>query len=357
MIRRRSPWVIVGVLAAIVVAVNLGLRALDRATHSPGGPVSSSLATAPEGTAAYAELLRRFGRPVAQLRQPPADADLDPRATVVVLDPIGLRSKDDAALRRFVERGGRLVAGGEPEPWLGRVLSDPPGWREGGPTAATATGLAGVRTVRTAGEGIWTSTAGALVRSGGGALALGRSLGRGQAILVSDPSPLQNRLLDEADNAAFGLALAGDRPVVFVESVHGYGPASGVDAIPTRWWWVFGGLLLAAVVLALARGRRLGPPELPDRELPPARVEFADALAIQLAKVRPRGEAASVARRVVRERLSRDLRLPADAADHELRAAAVARGWEPASVEAALGGDLLELGRALERLEREEAIV
>ena len=101
------------------------------------------------------------------------------------------------------------------------------------------------------------------------------------------------------------------------------------------------------------------PPRLFDDELHEAMQQLFDETieAIQLAKVRPRGEAASVARRVVRERLARDLRLPADAADDELRAAAVARGWEPASVEAALGGDLLELGRALERLEREEAIV
>jgi len=354
----RSPWAIVGAVLALVVAVNLGLRAVDRATRAPGGPVSSSFATAPEGAAAYAELLARFGRPVARLRERPADADLDPRATVVVLDPQGLRSDDGAALRRFVERGGRLVAGGAPDPWLGRILPDAPGWSPDAQDRAVATGVPGVRDLRTGGEGVWTGSSGrVLARAGAAPLLLERRLGSGRALLLADASPLQNRLLGRADNAALGLALAGGRPVAFVESAHGYGPASGLDAIPARWWWVFGALCLSALALALARGRRLGPPELPDRELPPARVEFAEALAIQLAKVRPRADAEATARRVVRERLARELRLSPDATDEALRAAARARGWRAEDVEAALGGDLFELGGALERLEREEAIV
>jgi hypothetical protein len=121
---------------------------------------------------------------------------------------------------------------------------------------------------------------------------------------------------------------------------------------------VFGGLLLAAIVLALAQGRRLGPPELPGRDLPPARVEFAEALATQLARTRPRGEAVGTVHRIVRERLLRRLRLPPDAAETDVRAAADARGVDPEVVEAALaasGPDLLAAWRALRTLERMEA--
>ncbi len=39
--KMRSPWAVVGVVAAAIVAVNLGLHALDQATGSPGGPDSS----------------------------------------------------------------------------------------------------------------------------------------------------------------------------------------------------------------------------------------------------------------------------------------------------------------------------
>jgi hypothetical protein len=354
----RSPWVAVAVVAGAVVALNVGLRELDRLTRSPGGPTSSSFATAPEGLAAYAELLRRNDRVVVRLREPPADAALDPAATVVVLEPTGLRTADGEALRRFVERGGRLVAGGDPGGWLDDVLARPPDWDDSAASAARAVGVPGVGPVRTAGEGAWSGPGRVLVRAGGRSVVLERPLGRGRAVLVADPSPLQNRLLDEADNAALGLALAGHRPVAFAESVHGYGPASGLDAIPGRWWWVFGGLALAAVVLALARGRRLGPPELPDRALPPARVEFAEALATQLARARPRTEGVETARAFVRGRLVRTLGLRDDATESELRTAAATHGIAPDVVDASVGdGDLLALGRALRRLEREEAVV
>jgi hypothetical protein len=355
--RWRSPWVAVAIVAAAVVALNVALRELDRLTRSPGGPASSSFATAPDGLAAYAELLRRNDRVVVRLREPPADATLDPAATVVVFEPIGLRGADGEALRRFVERGGRLVAGGDPDGWLEDVLARPPDWGDSATAAARAVGVPGVGPVRTAGEGAWSGLGRVLVRAGDRPVVLERPLGRGRAVLVADPSPLQNRLLDEADNAALGLALAGDRPVAFVESVHGYGPASGLDAIPGRWWWVFGGLALAALVLALARGRRFGPPELPDRQLPPARVEFAAALATQLARARPRTEGVETTRAVVRGRLVRTLGLHDDATDDELRAAAATHGIAPEVVDAAVGhADLLALGRALRRLEREEAV-
>ena len=227
---------------------------------------------------------------------------------------------------------------------------------------AGTTGLGDVRTVSSDARGLWQEADGVLLEAerGRGALALRRELGRGEVVLLSDASPLQNELLASADNAAFGLAVAGPpgRPVLFAESFHGYGVASGLDAVPTRWWWVFGGLLLAAIVLALAQGRRLGPAELPGRALPPARVEFAEALATQLARTRPRGDAVRTAQRLVRERLLRRLRLPPDASEPDVRAAAGARGVDAQIVDAALvesQPDLLAAGRALRELERMEA--
>ena len=361
---RRSPWLAVGVFVAAVVVVNLGLRALDEHTHSPGGPASSSFATAPDGAAGYAELLRRFDRPVVELRDPLDTALLDPRSTLVVLDPGPTLTGDDGrALRSFVESGGRAVVGGDPSGWLGNVVVPPPGWRPDASPAARAVAIPNAGPVRTAGEGAWVEPRGrALVVAGDRPVVVEQKLGTGTIVLVADASPLQNRLLGHADNAALALALAGDRPVVFAESVHGYGPASGLGAIPTRWWWAFAVLALAAVVLALSRGRRLGPPEVPWRELPPARVEFAEALALQLTKARPREDGVRTARRIARVRLERALRLPPGAGDTALRERASARQLDSASVEAVLGDgvgetDLLAVGRALVATEREEAVV
>jgi uncharacterized protein DUF4350 len=361
----RSWWTVVGVVAVAVVALNLGLREVDQRTRPPGGPTSSSFATAPDGAAAYAELLERFDRPVIRLREPPSEADLAPGSTLVLLDADGLTQDDWLAAKALLDMGGRLVYAGNDAAWL-REVDDDLVWRPR--FAGTArvppgtTRLGGARTVNADALGLWQENDGVLLEGEGGrgALALRRDFGLGEVVILSDASPLQNRLLAQADNAAFGLAVAGapGRPVLFAESFHGYGEASGADAVPTSWWWVFGGLLLAAIVLALAQGRRLGPPELRGRDLPPARVEFAEALATQLVRTRPRGAAVPTVHRLVRERLLRSLRLPPDAADAEVRAAAGAREVDPEIVEAALAAsqpDLLAAGRALRKLERMEA--
>jgi Domain of unknown function (DUF4350) len=361
----RSWWTIVGAIAVGVVALNLALREVDQRTRPPGGPTSSSFATAPDGAAGYAELLERFDRPVIRLREAPSETELSPESTLVLLDAEGLTQDDWLAAEAHLREGGRLVYAGSDTAWLREVDSDLV-WRVRFAGSARVppgtTGLGDVRTVSADAPGLWQEDDGVLLEaeSGRGALALRRALGRGEVVLLSDASPLQNRLLASADNAAFGLAVAGPpgSPVLFAESFHGYGEASGLDAVPTSWWWVFGGLLLAAIVLALAQGRRLGPAELPGRVLPPARVEFAEALATQLARTRPRGAAVPTARRLVRERLLRRLRLPPDAADADVRAAAEARGVDREIVDVALvdsPSDLLAAGRALRKLERMEA--
>ena len=346
----------------LVVAVNLALRKVDQATSGPGGPPSSSFSTGPDGAAAYAELLRRFDRPPIPLRDPPGDAELAPESTLVLLDPVGVTTEDADAIGSFLRDGGRLLYAGDEPGWYARVsgerLRQTPALATSARVPPGTEGLGEVQQVAASADGVWESDEGVLLEAEDGPLALRRSVGRGEAVFLSDATPLQNALLPAADNAAFGLAVAGPpgRPVVFAESFHGYDEARGLAAVPREWWWALGGLALAALVLALSRGRRLGPPELPGRELPPARVEFAEALGAQLARTRPRAEAIATARRLVRERLVRALRLPPDAPEPDVRAAAASRGIDGEIVDAALGEtDLLAVGMALKRLERLEA--
>ena len=117
--RAPRPRVVVAAVVAVIVAVNVALAALAELTQEPGGPPSSSYATAPDGAAAYAELLRRHGHPVRRIREPLDEAELDPSTTVVLLDP-GVVSSDAAErLAAFVSEGGVLVAGGErPGGWV-----------------------------------------------------------------------------------------------------------------------------------------------------------------------------------------------------------------------------------------------
>ena len=85
---------------------------LDRLAPAPGGPEGSSYATAPDGAAAYAELLRDAGHPVRRLRTPLSERPLERGATLVVLDAGRIERDEATAIGRFVEAGGRLIAGG-----------------------------------------------------------------------------------------------------------------------------------------------------------------------------------------------------------------------------------------------------
>lgn len=307
--RPRARTLVLGLLVAALVLA--GLDALS----GPGGPTSSSYATAPNGVAAWAELLQREGHPVTRLRTSP-DRELPPASdTLVVLDPDVLVPAQIQALRDFVTGGGRLVAGGhDPQRWVDGLLPRPPQWSARGSNVALALApapeVAGVRTVRSSGQGSWSDPGStrAVLGGGGGALLVVGTIGGGQVALLADSSPLQNRLLDQADNAALAYALAGEpgRPVAFLETVHGYGQQHGLGALPARWRWALLGLVLAALVWLGAHVRRLGPPERDARPLPPPRRAHVDALATLLTRTRPAPEAAAdPVRTAARQRLVR----------------------------------------------------
>jgi hypothetical protein len=189
----------------------------------------------------------------------------------------------------------------------------------------------------------------------GGALLLVLTAGRGRIALLADTSPLQNRLLGEADNAALALALSGRGPLTFVESVHGYGPARGLAALPARFGWALIGLALAALVLMVARGRRLGPPEPERRDLPPPRRAYVDALAATMARGNAREEGVAPVRAEARRRLARRAGSASVADDEAWWAAARAAGLEEDEARSLTGRaeddeTVLATGRALAAL-------
>ncbi|HEX8102363.1 MAG TPA: DUF4350 domain-containing protein [Solirubrobacteraceae bacterium] len=350
----------------ILLAVNLVAYAADALLPSPSGPRSSSYATAPEGLAAWADLARGAGRDVRALRRAPSDASLPRSGTVVVLDPDALLPAEARALRRFAERGGRVVAGAvRPGGWvpvlLGRAAD--PIWVDDAPKRARVllpapeTGAAA--DIVTAGEGAWRAAGETLpaIAAGDRAVLLLARAGRGRIALLADPSPLQNRLLARGDNATLALALAGPGPLYFAESVHGYGEARGLAALPGRFKWALAIFALAALIFVLARGHRLGPPEAARRELAPPRREYVDALAATLARARDRAAGTEPVRRAARERLARRAGLPDDAPEERVLAAARAAGLDDAAAGALVrpardDAGVLAAGRALATLER-----
>jgi hypothetical protein len=355
-----------GVAAAIVglILVSSAVSALFPGQH---GPASSSYATTPGGLAAYAELLDRSGHPVTQLRRAPAPGLLSPGQTVILLDPDAVLAPEGRALASFVAAGGRLVTGGSSgDAFLATILPHPP--RLVPAPAGSARPLArvpetaGVAAVATLGQRGWSPVGpatGLRPVLGQPALLLVGRLGRGLIALLADASPLQNRLLASADDARLGVDLAGapGRPVVFVESVHGYGPARGLAALPGRWWWSFAGLTLAGSAWVAGRWRRLGPPSARGRALPPARSAYLDAMTTILRRGDEPVEAAGLARAMARRRVARRGGLPAGTGRDELEAAARRLGLDErqarlvADDRPAGGDDLLVLGAALARLE------
>jgi Domain of unknown function (DUF4350) len=336
--------VLVG-FVAVLIALNIGLRAVEAAFGGrPGGPASSAFGTAPEGAAAYGELLRRAGHRVTRSRELPRDLRVPAASTTIVLiDPGLVEDADAEALRGFLERGGRLVAAGALLGWLHELVDEPPAWSSeavaGTHTLAPRSELAGIRRV-VAESGSWSSAGETLPLLGQGTrslLTLAR-VGRGDAFLLATSLPLLNENLDDADDASLGLALAGPRArdVTFLERYHGAG--RGLDALPNEWLFTLAGMAVAVLAFMLARGRRLGQPEPEERELAPARSLFVESLGALLARSRGPVEALEPLRK---RALAAAQRLPG--AEEELRVLE----QEPRTPE-----QIVALGRAAAHLER-----
>jgi hypothetical protein len=297
---------------------------------------------------------------VTRLRRRLDDAPLDPGATLVLLDPDSVADGEVAALERFLRDGGSAVLGGAvaDQDWVREAVLGVPPLRDTGdlravPLAPVAQ-TRGVRALAAAGDGAYVAGGRLLPIAGGraGALALAGGTGGGRVTVLADASPLQNRLLGRADNAAFALDLAGGagRPVVFSELHHGYG-RTGLAALPTRWKVAIVLGVLAALALMVARGRRLGPPEARGRDLPPPRRAYVDALADALGRTRRPDAAAEPVRARARRTIAGRAGLTADAPDADVRAAALRLGLDDEEADAVLGsGPPVAAGAALARL-------
>ena len=355
--------VLIGVVGA-VVAINLALAGVDRIAGGPrGGPPSSSYNAGARGLAAYADLLRRAGHGVVQLRRSLAGAPLDPRSTVVVLDA-SITADDAHALARFVQEGGRLICGGFQTLWLRELVSDPPSLAplpiDDAVPIAPVPEVAGVEHVRSFEPAAWTRTHSALPALGSSGLYLlaVENFGAGRIDFLASASPLQDALLATDDDAAFGLALAGpvSRPVVFAENAHGFGD-TGWRAIPAPARWTLFVLFLAALGWIASRIRRLGPPMPSERPLPPPRRLFVESLAQTLARTRGRRSALAPLRAAARDRVTRLAALPRDAGDAEVREAALRFGLDATEASAIVGhpaddAGVVAVGRAYAKLER-----
>jgi len=355
-----------GLFAALVVVELVGeLLAPLGASGGSGHSTSSSYATGGHGLAAYAQLLSDNGHPVDRVRQTLDRAALSPQATLVVADA-PLSAKETAAVQSFADGGGRVVLAGPLPARVAAVLVGANGRLRAvaageAHVLAPAPEVEGVDRVQSGDGGSWRSTGSALPVLGGAdgrTLAAVASVGAGRVVLLADTGPLQNAGLAEADDAAFGLAVAGPvgRPVLFAEAAHAGTSGTGLAAIPTHWKWALVAVGIATLLAMWSAGRRFGPPQDDGRDLPPARRAYVDAVAATLAKTGERDAALAPLRAAARERLRRRAALGPSATDDELRRAAAGLRLLDEDETAAVFGpvrnddDALRLGRAMARL-------
>jgi hypothetical protein len=180
-------------------------------------------------------------------------------------------------------------------------------------------------------------------------------------VFLASSTFMTNDALADRDNAAFVLNLAGppNRTAVFDEFDHGYGrTGTGLAGLPQWWRWGLGLALAAVVVWMVSAARRFGPVQRTERALIPARVEYADAVAANLAAL-PEAQldrALEPLRQEARQLLSRRSGVPMAAGDEEIRTAARSTGVPEAVMAGALDAahsadDALNLGGALAWLE------
>lgn len=342
---RRALVVVIGFVVGLNVAL-VGLR--SAVGGSPGGPVSSSFSTGGGGLEALADLARASGHEVTRLKQTPDVGDLPPEATVVLADPRRMSNDDVMALARFLSDGGRLVLAGEASaPLVDAATATGAAWHRvepvdlllvtgasAGSAATVERPLGSVRRVAGDAGGRWVNTTAMdvlLSDPEGLPVIVSHPVGPGTVVALADADPLHNRNLADEDNAALGLELIGGtgRPLVFFESVHGYG-ATGIDALPSSWRWTAAGLVLALAAGLWWAGSRLGPPEPSERDLRPARLDHVRAVAASLDRVsRHPADLVGPLTDANRLELGDRLGLPVDSSPSVWQRAAEAGGLDP----------------------------
>jgi hypothetical protein len=230
-VRVRAELVIAVVSVALLVLLAYGREAMSERPPS----VFSTYDTGPNGYRALYEVLRHAGVPVRRFESPIGVLD----ASIATLIFTGYEDdpsrkpfdgNDAAALRRFVEKGGRLVE--IDADFAGRYDVAP-----GVGSSQAAQGDAAVVLARNAyTRGVvrvsgpipsvfpFSQTRGVpLLANRRGMVAVSYRVGGGEVVAITAPSLFTNKQLREADNLRFAYnAVAGHGAAAFDEYVHGY---------------------------------------------------------------------------------------------------------------------------------------
>lgn len=365
--RKTVRWVGTAVVLIVALAVLTAWLTAPR----PGGRMDPT-ATSAEGARALVTLLREAGvdvevaDTVAQARaaarpdsltlvaQTPFTADDDALAELaaapgdlLLVEP---NSFTREALAPAVRTATSTTYGGEPDCEL--PAAQRAGVAQFGPTGT-------FEAAEASGVDLTSCYSGALVRY--------RADGR-TVTVVSSAGFLTNGMLLDEGNAALAMNLTGEHPrLIWYAPQRAEGENLGTstvfDMIPPQWNWVVWQLWLTVALVAIWKGRRLGP--LVAERLPVVvrASETAEGRARLYRAHRARDRAADALRSAALQRLAPRLGLGAGAQDSTLVLAVAQRtGADPFTVGHTLFGpapasdaELLQLAHALDDIERQVA--
>ncbi|HET6815240.1 MAG TPA: DUF4350 domain-containing protein [Actinomycetota bacterium] len=315
-VRRALPWVAVVLGVALVVAV-AGRGAEEGNPLDPASP-------GPLGTKGLVEVLRGLGgRATVSAGQPGTGTD----TALLLSDDLTPQRRQD--LLDWVRRGGTLVVA---DPSSGVTRVEPVGSTRFGLLDAEIERRCAVPALRDAervaapggvvfeipeGQGAPGSRPGATqgcFPRNDGAWLLVQPLGGGTVVRLGGASALVNQELGEADNAILLASLLvpveGTAVQVLQPPLPGGGTAGLGDLIAPRVRLALWQLVLAFVLLALWRARRLGRPVVEPQPVQLPGAELVVAVGNLLQRAKGRGQAAGLLTDDLRRSLAGRLGLP-----------------------------------------------
>jgi hypothetical protein len=363
---RRSRWWVLIALVTITAVAAIGIYLT---APRPGGSMDPD-ATEPQGAHALVALLRDQ-RVTVVVAQSVSDVENAARPGTLLLFAQTQRVTSESLLSRLAGTPGDLLLV-EPTSHARATLA--PDIRAGRPTGLDTEPNCTLREANRAGSADFGSTntySGvpdhAVTSCYGGALVRYRD-GERTVTVVGSSDFMTNRGLLRAGNAALAMNLAGQRPRLIwyaPQRVEGDSPSttSIYDLIPANAIWIVVQLWLTVILIALWKGRRVGP--LVAEELPVVvrASETVEGRGRLYRSRRARDRAAQALRDATLQRLLPRLGLGADAsASAAVIAIAQRSRFDAESLRHILYGpppvtdaDMVQLARALDDLERQVA--
>jgi hypothetical protein len=362
---RRRPWwwILIALVAICVVAAIATYLTAPR----PGGQLDP-VATGPDGGHALVTLLRDRGVAVVEVNT--ADEAVNAtRPGSLLLFGETQRVTNEPLLKRLADASGDLLLV-EPTSRARAALS--PGIRSAGTGSADDAPNCGLREANRAGtvdfgpsntfRAVGDTT---LTSCYGGALVRYRDGDRSVTVLGSTGFMTNGGLL-RAGNAALAMNLAGEHSrLVWFAPQHSEGGSSAkgkiFDLIPENVTWMIVQLWLTVILVAMWKGRRIGPLVAEDLPVVVRASETTEGRGRLYRSRRARDRAAQALRTATLQRLLPRLGLGADAQPPALlQAIAGRRGSDPEMLWHIFFGpppstdaDLVELTRALDDVERQ----